>query len=279
MTSPEIIAKAAEALAESVASIINDPCATEQEKREALAVSFAQAECFLKEELPVEALAKSVIASANPAIAFENADGTRMTFPHKRALAMWLAIQRVTKTEKELPMKNDTWQRIAKDHGIVAVAKMITTEGAAPSSLDEHTFTQLLVEYAKGEARPGESPEGAFSRIFCGNDDIGLTLRRAHTLCKYWPAPVSIEPVMTGGTAAFPSTARRPGSSPERKTDPADGLGNAYAQLTQHAEQQRRAGETAAAAFERVYLDPANRHLAEAERAENRPAGGARVVG
>jgi hypothetical protein len=69
-------------------------------------------------------------------------------------------------------------------------------------------------------------------------------------------------------------------SSPPRQ----DGTNNggessALDQLTEMAERQRRDGETQAQAFQRVYLDPANAHLAEAERAENRPAYGVRIVG
>jgi hypothetical protein len=67
----------------------------------------------------------------------------------------------------------------------------------------------------------------------------------------------------------------RSGSSPGRGDDSGDvdavGGSDAYQQLTRLASQQRRAGETASQAFERIYLDPANKHLAEAERSANRP--------
>jgi hypothetical protein len=86
---------------------------------------------------------------------------------------------------------------------------------------------------------------------------------------------MSLEPMVATGASGFPSTRMRSGSSPGRGDDSGDvdavGGSDAYQQLTRLAEQQRRAGETASQAFERVYLDPANRHLAEAERAANRP--------
>jgi len=84
---------------------------------------------------------------------------------------------------------------------------------------------------------------------------------------------------MTGGTDAFPSAQRREGSSPPRQ-DGTDrgGESSAYDQLVAMAERQRKDGETAAAAFMRVYLDPANASLASAERAQNRPNGGVRIM-
>jgi hypothetical protein len=275
---PEIIAKAAEALAESVASIINDSSITEREKLETLARSFAQAEVYLQEELPADALAKSVVAAADPAIAFENTDGARMTFPNKRALAMWLAIQRVTKAEKEPnmdPLKN--LQDFVKAGRIADIAKVLVADGDG-HSITENEFTSLISAHAQREY-PTLSPAQAFDKVFSANTAEGKLLRQAHLLTKAWPAPLSIEPVMTGGTDAFPSARRREGSSPSRQ----DGTNNggessAYDQLVAMAERQRRDGETAAQAFARIYAEPANRHLADAERAESRPAYGVRIV-
>jgi hypothetical protein len=87
--------------------------------------------------------------------------------------------------------------------------------------------------------------------------------------------PMSLEPMVAAGSSALPSARRRSGSSPGRGDDAGDvdsvGTSDAYAQLVRMAEQQRRDGETSSAAFMRVYLDDANKHLAEAERAANRP--------
>jgi len=170
----------------------------------------------------------------------------------------------------------DNWERIAKDFGVIAVAKHVVDNGAG--SLDEHAFAALVTDHAK-RANPDMSPEQAFAKVFSEQSADGMLLRQASAVCKAWPAPLSIEPTMEGGADAFPTVTMRPGSSDGRKTDPADGLGDAYRQLTELAEKQRRTGETASQAFARVYSDNANRHLAEAERAQNRPsASGVRVV-
>jgi hypothetical protein len=210
-------------------------------------------------------------------IEFDLADGTHMKFRNERALAEWLAIQsRIKKSnQEESSMTHDSWQNIAKDHGVIAVAKFIVEDGA--HGLGEHEFTKLVTEHAQ-RAHPGLSAAAAFEKLFTAQTEEGMLLRQACAACKAWPAPISIEPTMEGGSDAFPTVTRRPGSSGGRKTSPEDGLGTAYEQLTRLAEQQRRDGETAAAAFMRVYTDPANASLAEAERAQNRPAGGVRIV-
>jgi hypothetical protein len=92
-----------------------------------------------------------------------------------------------------------------------------------------------------------------------------MLLRKAHALTKAWPSAMSITPTYVGGTDAL--------------LEVSDDSPSAYEQLKAMAEQQRRAGESASQAFARIYTDPANRHLAEAERAQNRPGGQARVVG
>jgi hypothetical protein len=285
MEPKQVIAKAADALAESVASIINDRSVSEDEKLEMLALSFTQAEGYLAENLPaemvksadfVDAVDKSVLHSANRAIAFELPDGTRMKFPHKRAMATWLAAQeRINKSEETMKHTTDNWRSIAKDFGVIEVAKHVIDNGAG--SLDEHEFTKLVTEHAR-HAYPDMSPEQAFAKIFSADDESGKLLRQAHALTKSWPAPVSLEPLVSGGSDGFPTVTRRPGSSDGRKTRTEDGLGTAYEQLTQLAESQRRAGETASQAFARIYSDPAYKHLADAERAQSRPAYGVRIV-
>jgi hypothetical protein len=210
-------------------------------------------------------------------VEFDLADGTHMTFRSEGALARWLAVQERINKSEELSMQHDSWQKIAADHGVLAIAKMVTDESVAPGSLDEHTFTKLLTEHAQ-RAYPGLSPAAAFEKLFTAQTEDAKLLRQAHLLTKAWPAPVSIEPMVSGGSDAFPTVTMRPGSSAGRKTDPADGLGTAYEQLTRLAEQQRRHGETSSAAFARVYSE--NPRLAELERIQNRPgAAGVRVTG
>ena len=186
-------------------------------------------------------------------------------------------LQRLSK-QKDTSAVTDNWQNIARDHGVIAIAKMITDEGVAPGSLDEHEYTSLVTEYAKRQ-HPGLTPEQAFSRVFSEDSPQGQLLRQAHGLTKSWPAPMSISPTMVGGSDAFPSAQRREGSSPPRQDGTnRGGASSAYDQLVAMAERQRKDGETAAAAFMRVYLDPANASLASAERAQNRPNGGVRIM-
>jgi hypothetical protein len=186
-------------------------------------------------------------------------------------------LRRLNKSEdNSMQHTTDTWQTLAKDFGVIAVAKHVTEHGAG--SLNEGEFVALVTAHAQRE-HPGLAPDAAFAKVFCADDESGKILRQACAACKAWPAPLSIEPVMTGGADAFPSTAMRPGSSDGRKTRTEDGLGtSAYEQLQALAASQRRAGETAAQAFARIYAEPANASLAAAERAENRPAGGVRIV-
>jgi len=192
---------------------------------------------------------------------------------HKDGAAL---LRRLNKQEDFSMKTTDSWQKIAADHGVVSVAKHIVEHGAG--SLDEHAFTALVTSHAQ-RAHPGLSPAQAFEKLFTAQTEESKWLRLACAACKAWPAPLSIEPTMEGGADAFPTVTRRPGSSPARQPGTEDGLGNAYEKLTALAEQQRRDGETAAQAFARIYSDPAYKHLAEAERAENRPAYGVRVVG
>jgi len=186
------------------------------------------------------------------------------------------ALLRRLNKQKDTSAMSDNWTSIAKDHGIVAVAKHVIDNGAG--SLGEHEFTKLVTEAAQ-RAHPDMSPERAFAKIFGADTQDAQLLRQAHALTKSWPAPLSLSPTMTGGSDAFPSARRREGSSPPRQDGTnRGGESSAYDQLVAMAERQRKDGETAAAAFLRIYTDSANASLAAAERAENRPAYGVRIV-
>jgi hypothetical protein len=152
---------------------------------------------------------------------------------------------------------------VVKQYGIVALAKSMVKDQKA-YGLDEHAFTQLATEHA-ARLYPNDRPDAAFSKLYQSEESV----RRACAIAKAWPMPMSLEPMVATGASGFPSTRLRSGSSPGRGDD-ADDL-DAYEQLVKMAEQQRRAGESASQAFERIYLDPANRHLAESERMANRP--------
>jgi hypothetical protein len=175
--------------------------------------------------------------------------------------------------KKDEPMSSTSHSEfvssVVKQYGIVALAKSMVQDQKA-YGLDEHTFTQLATEHA-ARLYPNDRPDTAFAKLFESEESV----RRACAIAKAWPSPMSLEPMVATGASGFPSTRRRSGSSPGRGDDSGDvdsvGVSDAYAQLVKMAEQQRRAGESASQAFERIYLDPANRHLAEAERSANRP--------
>jgi hypothetical protein len=143
--------------------------------------------------------------------------------------------------------------RIAKTHGVagvVEIAKNIVEEQKS-FRITEEEFVKLI-DTAARVAHP-ELGARALERVYERNP----VLAKAITVIKAWPSPMSLTPTMVGGVDALHEVN--------------DDSPSAYEKLVEMAERQRRAGETASQAFERVYLDPANRHLAEAERARNRP--------
>jgi hypothetical protein len=175
------------------------------------------------------------------------------------------------KSAKEQPMTSHTElvRDVVKQYGILALAKSMIQDQKS-YGLDEPSFTRLATEHAQ-RLYPNDRPDSAFSKLYQNEESV----RRACQLAKMWPMPMSLEPMVATGASGFPSTRMRSGSSPGRADDAGDvdsvGVSDAYDQLVKMAERQRRAGESASQAFERIYLDPANKHLAEAERSANRP--------
>jgi hypothetical protein len=156
------------------------------------------------------------------------------------------------KSEKETPPMTSL-EDIAKSHGVagvVEIAKNIT-DAEKSYGLTEEGFVKLI-DTAARVAHP-ELGALAFEKVYERNP----VLAKAVAVIKAWPSPMALTPTMVGGTDAL--------------LEVSDDTPSAYEKLLEMAERQRRAGETASRAFERVYLDPANRHLAEAERAQNRP--------
>jgi hypothetical protein len=190
-----------------------------------------------------------------------------------RGAALLQRLHKAAETEKESPsMKSyERWQDIVKSHGVnglVEVAKNIT-DAEESFGITEIEFVNLI-DIASRAAHP-ELGARALEKVY----ECNPVLARAINVIKAWPMPMSLEPMVATGASGFPSTRMRSGSSPGRGDDSGDvdsvGVSDAYEQLVKMAEQQRRAGESASQAFERVYLDPGNRHLAEAERSANRP--------
>jgi hypothetical protein len=168
-----------------------------------------------------------------------------------RGQALLTRMHKADQTVKESPMSS--LQDIAKTHGVagvVQIAKNITEEQRS-FRITEAEFVNLI-DTAARVAHP-ELGALAFEKVYERNP----VLARAIAVIKAWPSPMSLTPTMVGGTDSMLQVF--------------DANPDARQQLTEMAESQRRAGESAAQAFERVYLDPANRHLAEAERGQNRP--------
>jgi hypothetical protein len=158
------------------------------------------------------------------------------------------------KSAKEPNMRTgETLEGIMKDGGSIAgVCAAIVAKGS--TSISEHELVEAISKVA-ASASPGVSPDIAFSRLF----EADAMVRKAIGIAKAWPSPASLVPTVVVGPAAT-----------HEAIDNTEGS-DAYQKLVALAERQRRDGETASAAFMRIYLDPANRHLAEAERAAARP--------
>ena len=178
------------------------------------------------------------------------ADALAWLINNRHGRAFTVAYKREQRKEPPMP---DTLQTLVKDYGIAAVAKGIVDKGHA-ATISEHKFTAAVTDYAKAQALPGESSAKAFSRIFAGDDDVGLVLRKAHQIVK---ATMTLTPTYVGATEATDVN------------DPTDAL----EQLQALAERLRASmpALSKAQAFAKVYSDPANAALALRERSQNRP--------
>ena len=155
---------------------------------------------------------------------------------------------------KESPMP-DNLESLVKDFGVVAVAKSIVDR--AHSTFTEEQFSKAIDDYAQRDRRPNETKEQAFSRVFCGNNDDALALRKAHQIVKNG-ATMTLVPTYVGA---------------EQATDVNDAT-DALEQLMALAEKLRQAMPqlSKSQCFAKVYSDPNNAALALRERQQNRPA-------
>jgi hypothetical protein len=197
------------------------------------------------------------------------------SFPH-RAAALHHVLHSATGQallarmhKKDEPMDRiEQFTNVMKSSGLQNFCKALIDNHS--DGISEHELTDAATRYAKS-LYPDLSGPQAFAKLY----ESDVTLRQAVAVAKAWPMPMSLEPLVAPGASGFPSTRLRSGSSPRRGDDAGDvdsvGVSDAYEQLVKMAEQQRRAGESASQAFERIYADPANKHLAEAERSANRP--------
>jgi hypothetical protein len=67
------------------------------------------------------------------------------------------------------------WKKIVKQHGVVAIAKLIAADGKS-YGLDEHAFTALITSEAQ-KRYSDMRPDAAFAKLYTGPD--GIELRKA----------------------------------------------------------------------------------------------------
>jgi hypothetical protein len=197
----DVMAKATAALEESVASIIN--CDDDDEtKRDALAETFTQFQMHLDREITGKSLSKGPLERETRRIrkGFEEMfkaddcdDITKASGAHhltQRLLEhLTDALERKRErhgfekasTEKEPPM-NDSVEKIAADHGVHALAKLLVDDQSA-HQIDEHRFVRLVTSYAKHKY-PTLTEAKAFQAVFLADDEAGRMLQRAHQITK-----------------------------------------------------------------------------------------------
>jgi hypothetical protein len=146
--------------------------------------------------------------------------------------------------------RTDNLRDIAKQFGIVALAKHIVSEGSS-CSITEHEFTDLIAAHARTEKRAGETDAAAFARVFCAPENAEL--RRAHAITKS-AAQMDGQPTQVGGDIAYVNEASE-----------------AYEKLQKLAAEMRLQSPTLspAQAFAKVFEAPENRELAA--KAHRRP--------
>ncbi len=119
-------------------------------------------------------------------------------------------------------------------------------------SMGEAEFVRITTDVAKKQF-PELTRERAFSKLFTADDSEGRALRAAWRISKQ------------GGVASSPL------DEPSDTDDETDEEALAKLEALAEAERRRNPGMTKAVAFSKVYCDPANARLAQAERRANRP--------
>jgi hypothetical protein len=117
------------------------------------------------------------------------------------------ARQRYGLGKKEVTMEDIETAKVArleklltlgKNGDAVSVAKIMIADDD-PHGLDENTYTAIVIEHCKRLARPGESPEQAFSRVITANDADGLALRKGLEIAKAATFAGSVAAETVGG--------------------------------------------------------------------------------
>lgn len=97
-----------------------------------------------------------------------------------------LAASLAFKKQKDDSM--DSFEKIAQDHGIYALAKVLVDDQDA-HKIDEHRYERLVTAYAKRKY-PDLTEAQAFERVFMANDAGGQMLRDAYEIVKALPPVV-----------------------------------------------------------------------------------------
>jgi hypothetical protein len=106
---------------------------------------------------------------------------------HPRGRSLLLQLKRQQKeTTTMSKTRTEELLSLAKEDGVVAVAKHVLAEGPVVS---EHELTKMIT--ATVERQKGESREQAFARVFSDASEEGALLRRAIAACRNFPAMAS----------------------------------------------------------------------------------------
>jgi hypothetical protein len=155
-------------------------------------------------------------------------------------------------TDKEQQMP-ETFQKMVADLGVIQVAKAVVKRGHS-TAISETEYTEAVTDLA-AKRYPDAPRDVAFAKLFSEQSDEAATLRRAYSIIKNFPMMMVVEPVQVDDREATAVT------------------GDPYDALMSKAEALRRSdpGLSVAQAFSKAFTDPANAHLAQKERQQNRP--------
>jgi hypothetical protein len=151
--------------------------------------------------------------------------------------------------EQKMP---ESLSSILKDVGVVAVAKAIA-DGGSTGGVTEHELSAAIEVHAR-KLYPNHTAASAFSKVYSAATDEGLAFRKAVQRLK---GQATLVPLSVGGAAA------------EAVNNPADALAQIEALAAKLRAQFPQISK--AAAFSKIYTDPAHAALAAAERRQNRP--------
>jgi hypothetical protein len=186
-------------------------------------------------------------------LVFEACEASRLAAAAVNAAA---ARDQATDKRKEAPMSSTT------------------TILKSARALGEHGVTALIQKHADSVRLPNETSAQAFVRVFTADDATGKALRYVHSVAKgvvTADSPDGLgrsEGVRSGALSASAYDA----SDAELEDSAEDDRDSALALLEQLADKLRakRPELSKAAAFSKVYCDPANVALAARERAQSR---------